>query len=202
VWVELLVAVALGSAFAPPLLASDEDDALAWTNPLLGPEYTQWLVGAIGRIASEQERTRFLSLRDDAAAADFVQRFWAEPGREVVHRTYEERAADADRRFGEAAYPGRKTDRGAIYILYGEPEEITFEDLRHVDDPPVELWRYPKGAEAGLDGKRPERIYRFAKIGDLTRHFRKGSPEDPAVMRERQPPNSRVPPRDSSWPPP
>lgn len=201
-WVALVAASALVAAAAQPLCASDEDDRLAWTNALLGPEYTQWLVGAVGRIASEQERTQFLALRDDTAAADFVERFWAQPGRDRLHRIYEERAADADRRFGEAAYPGRKSDRGAIYILYGEPEEITFEDNRHVDDPPVELWKYPKGAEAGLDGERPERIYRFAKIGDLTRQFRKGSAEDPAVQRERLPPNARVPPRESSWPPP
>jgi GWxTD domain-containing protein len=195
-------AAAFLAAFLAPELARAEQDALDWTNFLLGPEYTQWLVGAIGRIASEAERAQYLALRDDAAAAAFVERFWAQTGRDRVRRVYDERAATADRRFSEAAYPGRKTDRGTIYILYGEPEETTFEDRRHVEDPPVELWRYPKTAEAGLDGERPERIYRFSKRDDLTRFFRKGSAEDPAVIRERLPPNARVPPGEPTWPPP
>lgn len=189
------------SLAAPPLLASDEAEALALTNFQLGPEYSQWLVGALGRVATEAEKTEFLALGDDAAAVAFVERFWARPGRDRVQRIYGERAAVADRRFGEAAFPGRKTDRGTIFILYGEPEEISFEDRRHVDDPPVELWRYPKDADAGLDGERPERVYRFAKSGDLTRMFRKGSAEDPAMIRQRRPPNARLPPSGSSWPP-
>jgi GWxTD domain-containing protein len=194
--------MALGVLPSAVLASAPDDDPLEWTNFLLGPEYTQWLVGAIGRIANEQEREQFLALRDDAAAAAFVERFWSAPGRDRVRRIYEERATDADRRFGEAAYPGRKTDRGTVYILYGEPEEISFEDRRHVDDPPVEMWRYPKDAPAGLDEERPERSYRFAKRGDLTRFFRKGSSEDPATIRERLPPNVRVPPREGSFPPP
>jgi GWxTD domain-containing protein len=188
-------------AAALPALASDEADALALTNFQLGPQYSQWLVGALGRIASDAERTEFLALDGDAAAAAFVERFWAQPGRDRVRRIYDERAELADRRFGEAAFPGRKTDRGTIFILYGEPEEIEYEDQRHVDEPPVELWRYAKDAEAGLDAERPERIYRFAKSGDLTRMFRKGSPEDPAVIRQRRPPNARLPPSSGSWPP-
>lgn len=173
--------------------AAAETDPLAWTNFLLGPEHSQWLVGALGRIATDAERKEFLSLEDDAAAAAFVERFWAQPGRERVRRIYDERAVLADRRFGEAAHPGRKTDRGTLFILFGEPEETSFEDLRHVDEPPVELWRYPKGAEVGLDGTRPERIYRFAKRGDLTRMFRKGGQDDPAVLRRRMPPSVRLP---------
>jgi GWxTD domain-containing protein len=183
------------------LTAGEEPDALESTNFLLGPEHSQWLVGAIGRIATEEERRQFLALEDDAAAAAFVAEFWRQPGRERLQRVYDERAGLADRRFSEAAHPGRKTDRGTVFILYGEPSEILFEDKRHVDDPPVELWRYPKDAEVGLDGARPERLYRFAKRGDLTRMFRKGSPDDPAMIRQRLPPNARARPQSVLGPP-
>ena len=196
----LFLATLLWSGSAPA--ANDDLDPLALTNFLLGPQHSQWLVGAVGRIASEEERTEYLALDDDAAAAAFVERFWAKPGRDRVRRVFEERAEIADRRFAESAHPGRKTDRGAIFILYGEPEEITFEDRRHVDDPPVELWRYPKGAEAGLDASRPDRTYRFARRGDLTRLFRKGSADDPAVIRQRRPPNARLPSGDPPLGPP
>lgn len=179
--------------FSPSLAAapSSEDDALALTNPLLGPEYAQWLVGAIGAIATEAERAEYLALRSDAEAEAFIEEFWTRPDRAEIRAVYVERAEEADRRFTEAAYPGRRTDRGCLFILYGEPEETEYEQFRNVDDPPVELWRYPKKTGPGLDGERPRRVYRFVKTGDLTREFRKGGPNDPARIRERLPPGTR-----------
>ena len=84
---------------------------------------------------------------------------------------YETRAAEADKKFSEAAVAGRRTDRGTIHILYGEPESVEYEEFRDVSGPDIELWRYSKKAEAGLDGRRPEREFRFAKLDDLTRFY-------------------------------
>ncbi|HEY4594800.1 MAG TPA: hypothetical protein VIJ02_00250, partial [Thermoanaerobaculia bacterium] len=36
-------------------------------NPALGPEYSSWLVGAASRLATPEEETTYLTLRDDAA---------------------------------------------------------------------------------------------------------------------------------------
>lgn len=179
------VLVVLGLLAAPLTGGRKSRSAAELTNPFLGPEYSQWLVGPIARMAAEKEIDKFLSLVDDGAARVFLDEFWerrdpdpGEPGN-GVRETFEKRATEADKKFREAAYAGRRTDRGTIYILYGPPNEIEYEELRDVRGPDVELWRYPKGSTAGLDGRRPDRVYRFAKQGDLTSFFTPRSTPDP-----------------------
>ncbi|HVS14644.1 MAG TPA: GWxTD domain-containing protein [Thermoanaerobaculia bacterium] len=166
-------------------LAAQDDRALELTNPFLGPRYAQWLVGAVGGIATEAERAGYLRLESDEAARQFIERFWEERG--TLRQVYEQRAAEADKRYTEGTVPGRRTDRGAIYILYGEPEETSYEEHRNIDDPPVELWRYPKQASPGLDGEKPLRAFRFIRWGEVTVRFQKGDPNDPDVRRRRRP---------------
>jgi GWxTD domain-containing protein len=164
----ILVALA---TLAAPGAARDAIDLL---NLALSPELTGWLVGANARLATKAEEKEYLALPDDAAAQAFIDRFWetrdpdpARPGN-PVRDLAERRAEDADRRFTEATYAGRRTDRGTIYVLYGEPEKIEHEPGDFKGEPPVEVWTYPKSAGPGLDGKKPEPRYRFVERGDLT----------------------------------
>ena len=135
------------------------------------------MMGPIGRLASEEEIDAYLRLKTAEEAKQFIDAFWAkrdpDPAKDgnAVLDLYETRAAEADKKFSEAAVAGRRTDRGTIHILYGEPESVDYEEFRDVSGPDVELWRYSKKAEAGLDGRRPEREYRFAKLDDLTRFY-------------------------------
>lgn len=145
--------------------------------PFLGAEHAHWLQGPIARLASEQEIDAYLRLKTDHEARAFVEAFWAkrdpDPARDgnPVLELYEKRTLEADKKFTEAAVAGRRTDRGTVHILYGEPESIEYEEFRDVSGPDVELWRYPKKAEPGIDGRRPQRDYRFAQVGDLTRFY-------------------------------
>lgn len=171
--------LALGCALP---LAGAERQAIDLLNPLLSPELAGWLVGAPGRMATDAEVREFTSLTDDAAALEFVERFWAardpdpeRPGN-PVRELAEQRAAEADRRFSEAGRAGRATDRGTIYVLYGQPEKIEFEPSELYGEPPLELWRYPANAPEGLDGKRPQRLYRFVRRGDETKFYVPGRP--------------------------
>ncbi len=144
------------------------------TNPFLGPEHSQWLVGAVARLATPEEIDAYLALRDDAAAAEFIRGFWARrdpnpafPDNPLLE-TFEKRAAEADRLYSESGVVGRRTARGTIHILYGPAGKVEFEVSPHPDDPPIEAWTYEAGAAAGLDGKSPSRLYRFIRRGDLT----------------------------------
>ncbi len=146
-------------------------------NPLLGPDYSLWLVGPVSRLASAEEIDRFKRLASDAEARVFVDQFWQRrdpdpeyEGNSLAER-FEERAREADRKLGEAGVPGRRSDRGTVFILYGPPAEEKFDIAEHPDDPPVLVWTYPADAPKGLDGKPPERAYRFIKRGDLTVFF-------------------------------
>ncbi len=171
--VLLLVAVGLACAGSRPLEVSD------LTHPGLGPEYSQWLVGAVARLATPAEIDEFLALRDDAAAQEFITRFWerrdpdpARPGNPVL-ATFLARATAADQRFSEAGYLGRRTDRGTIFIVYGEPDASRFAVGEFVGEPAIEEWRYQPEERLGLDGKPPNAFYRFAKgRGDLTTFYR------------------------------
>ncbi len=152
-------------------------DAAELTNARLSPAYSQWLVGPVARMASEDEIDRYLALDGDAAAEAFIDAFWARrnpaPNRpdNPLRNLFDERVAEADRRYGEAGYRGRRTARGTVYVLYGEPEDVDHEIAADPRDPPVTVWKYPADAPPGLDGKRPDRVYRFVRRGDLTEFY-------------------------------
>ena len=98
-------------------------------HPFLGPAYSSWLVGPIAALATDQEIARFLELSDDPAAARFIEEFWdrRDPEPEFpgnpLREDFEERVQEADRRFEEGMTPGHRTERGTLFVLYGEPTE-------------------------------------------------------------------------------
>lgn len=148
--------------------------AVDLTNPFLGPEHSQFLVGAVSALATSEEVQAFLALRDDAAAVEFVRLFWERrdpapdrPGNPFLE-VFEERGVVADRLYTEAGYAGRRTARGALFVLYGQPKSVEFELPPRAGERPIEVWTYGAGAPAGLTGRAPEPVYRFVKQGDLT----------------------------------
>ena len=188
-WLSVVVLVA-----APLVLRAQKRPTSAeLIQPFLGDDYSQWMIGAIGLIASEDEIGAFQRLRDDSAAESFIREFWEKrkkAGEEgnAFRDLYERRAADADDEFTEGHLPGRRTDRGAIFIVYGPAEEIEHEEFRDVSEPDVELWRYPKKAEKGLDGRKPSRMFRFARQGDAVRFYKPPTEEELRRRARNRPP--------------
>ena len=179
--VSALMLTALGPAWA-----KKPKDPVELFTPMLGIEYAHWLVGPIVEMASEKEVETYLFLTSDEKAAEFVEKFWEKHNegtpvfQKTPRQTFEERAEEADKKYSEGTYPGRRTDRGTVLILYGEPETIEFESPQRVGDPPLEVWKYPKGAEKGLDGKKPKRQFRFVRIRDsVVRYTGQSMRQDP-----------------------
>jgi GWxTD domain-containing protein len=167
----------MSAAFGAGAVASEQRSREELMQPFLGDSYSRWLMGGIHLMASDAEVEGYLMLRDDDAARAYIDAFWSR--REAAVRDlYEQRARYADDEFTEGHVAGRLTDRGAIYIVYGPPASIEYEEFRDVSEPDVELWRYAKKAERGLDGKKPGRIYRFARQGDLTSFYKLPSTEE------------------------
>ena len=190
----LVLALVLGTGSAAVAAESLErlhpDDLI---NPFLGPAYTRWLVGPVGQLADEEERTLFLLLESNEEAAAFVEEFWSRRDGKLK-RQFELRAAEADKRYSESGLLGRRTDRGMVYVLFGDPEKTEWEEHRDIDDPDIELWTYPRGAAKGLNGKKPARRYRFAREGDVMRLY-SNDPNDPFNRRRRMIRRIREPPR-------
>ena len=179
-----LAVLAAGAALAAESLERLHPDDLI--NPFLGPGYTSWL-------ADEEERTLYLLLESDDEAAAFVDEFWSRRD-SGLRRQFDLRAAEADKRYSESGRLGRRTDRGMVYILFGDPEKTEWEEHRDIDDPDVQLWTYAKSAAKGLNGRKPARRYRFARDGDVMRLF-SNDPADPANRRRRMLRRIREPPR-------
>lgn len=168
---SLLAAVPAGAAERGKRKPRPADELI---NVFLSPGHAQWLVGPIARLASEQEIEAFLEITDDDQAERFIAEFWSRrrpmegtPGL-TARLQYEHLAQEADRLYGEQTFSGRRTDRGTIFILYGPPDEVKYEEARKKRYGDLEVWRYD-GGKVGLDGKAPKRSYYFIREGDIIR---------------------------------
>ncbi len=169
----------------PPAAAKDKPRSAAeLTNVFLSPAYSQWLVGPIAQLATPAEVDAYLALGGDAEAESFIADFWERRGGEAewpavsLKQRFEERAAEADRRFSEGAVLGRRTARGTVFVIYGPPTETRYEVVTRPREQTLEVWEYGKRAEDGLDGSRPRRLYRFVRQGDLTVLYQGPTPRE------------------------
>ncbi|HET9226099.1 MAG TPA: GWxTD domain-containing protein [Thermoanaerobaculia bacterium] len=172
-------------------------DRAELTNPFLGPEYSAWLIGPIALLATPEEISAFQALTSDEQARAFVEAFWAKregASGSSVRDVLEERAAVADRTFTENGIPGRRTDRGTVLILYGPPKKIFYEadNLLAKEKPMIEGWIYDEGTPEGLDGQRPESVYRFAMRRGLTVFYAPDGPEQRLRRRHRLDPVEEI----------
>jgi GWxTD domain-containing protein len=125
----------------------------------LGLDDTDWILNEVPDIITKAELRAFLELGTEEEREQFKEIFWRErnpdpespinPAREEHYR----RLAYADEHFASGV-PGRKTDRGHIYIIWGPPDEIESHPTGGTYDRPPEqgggststypweMWRY------------------------------------------------------------
>jgi GWxTD domain-containing protein len=125
----------------------------------LGSAYGSWLRDEVPDIITEDERRAFLTLSTNEEREQFIEIFWNRRNSDpdsptnTAREEHYRRLAYADERFA-SGIPGRKTDRGRIYIIWGPPDEIESHPTGGTYDRPVaqgggsttgypwELWRY------------------------------------------------------------
>ncbi len=112
-----------------------------------GRSYSQWLVGPsrAWRRARRStatwrcRRRRGARLSSRPSGRRDPTRRAGNPLREL----FESARAEADSRFSEAGYAGRRTDRGTIYMLYGAPKaRCDFEIAAARASRALEVWTY------------------------------------------------------------
>src|SRR5262245_39247899 len=90
----------------------------------------KWADGPVRYLMTYDEQSKLLELKKPEDLARFITNFWAKrdpsPGtfENEYRRMFWTRVFDANRRFRSSTTPGWKTDRGKIYILLGEPDNI------------------------------------------------------------------------------
>ena len=122
----------------------------------LPPVYKKWLDEEVVYIISPLEKQVFEKLQTDRERDLFIQAFWKQrdptPGTEEneFRTEHYRRITHANYYYGrQSPLPGWKTDRGRIYIILGEPNDIQrFESGQETY--PAEIWFYQDKAEFGL----------------------------------------------------
>jgi GWxTD domain-containing protein len=95
----------------------------------LSPDDSDWLLNQVPDILTEEERRAFLELGTEEEREQYKEIIWRtrnpDPESPVnpVKEEHYRRLAYADEHFA-SGIPGRKTDRGHIYIIWGPPDEI------------------------------------------------------------------------------
>jgi GWxTD domain-containing protein len=98
-------------------------------------------------LATDQEVKMFSQITSAEGRREFLAKFWSEvqsgrggqPG--ITRSAYLQRVAVANQRFHALGRPGWNTDRGRVFLVYGEPDEIE-RYPSSVDAKPYEVWHY------------------------------------------------------------
>jgi GWxTD domain-containing protein len=139
-------------AMAAVVRGSEEDERLA----RLPPDARVWLQDEVLYIITEKERDTFLDLQTIDERKAFIEAFWrkrdpvpATPLNELKDEHYR-RLEHADRSFREVgSRPGRRTDRGRMYVILGQPKGIErFANRNELFT--SELWFYAGDPSKGL----------------------------------------------------
>jgi|WetSurMetagenome_2_1015567.scaffolds.fasta_scaffold56765_2 GWxTD domain-containing protein len=98
-------------------------------------------------IASTEDIKAFDKLTTIGAKREFLAKFWTDrendynSATKILRSAYLKRVLTANQRYGAMGRNGWNTDRGRIYILYGEPDEV--ERIPNSDNAkPYEIWHY------------------------------------------------------------
>jgi GWxTD domain-containing protein len=95
----------------------------------LDSQYRKWLDEDVVYIISPEERSAFLHLATNEEREQFIEQFWQRrnPDPDSADNTFKEehyrRIAYANEHYS-SGIPGWKADRGRIYIMWGQPDEI------------------------------------------------------------------------------
>lgn len=95
----------------------------------LSREHRKWLDEDVRWIITDDERKAFMQLSNDEERDKFIEAFWdrRNPNPDSEDNEFKDehyrRIEYANEHF-PAGVPGWKTDRGRIYIIYGQPDEI------------------------------------------------------------------------------
>lgn len=117
--------------FMPGWIFRDYEESLSYLRYAGTPEQLDDLRSAVPRERARVLQT-FLEARDpdpDTPENEFFEKYFR-------------RIREADSRFGEAGAAGWLTDRGAVYIALGPPDQVLSDPDTRIGSEPTQVWRY------------------------------------------------------------
>jgi GWxTD domain-containing protein len=142
-------------AFLTILFASNLPNAQE-NSDALPDVYKKWLDEEVAYIITHTEKEVFLQLQTNQERDTFIKAFWHQ--RDKLHgmpegearKEHYRRINHANHYYGRSSLkPGWQTDRGRIYIILGEPNDIQrFEGKTQTY--PAEIWFYQGKTDLGL----------------------------------------------------
>jgi GWxTD domain-containing protein len=137
----------------------------------LPESHRRWLEEEVVYIITPMEKDVFLQLLNDKERDLFITAFWKHrdptPGtdKNEFREEHYRRLNHVNRRYRYAGKPGWKTDRGKVYLLLGEPNDVR---IFHSTDAyyPSELWAYQGIKLRGLPIAFNLLFFQKGRIGD------------------------------------
>jgi GWxTD domain-containing protein len=142
------------SVVAPDTLSVTVSPVLSTTFGAMSVEELDDLFNKSKYIATNPEIDKYKALSTEEAKREFIYNFWKardenpSDDRNENYMSYIKRVSESDTRFTAMGRQGWKSDRGRVYIIYGEPSEIE----RHPNETntrPYEIWKY-ESLEGGV----------------------------------------------------
>ena len=128
--------------FADPLDAQDAASS-EFSDKTEGALDTMFMKCAF--VATKQEVTVFTGLSGAAAKMDFLFHFWETRNRQggkYTLKSYHDALDFVDQNFKSMGKQGWRSDRGRVYLQYGQPSSAPEKHLFEVDSKPYEVWTY------------------------------------------------------------
>jgi GWxTD domain-containing protein len=131
---QILLVLVLVANHSAPSFAQSRD---ARQRPVLKADGGQstddsWLDQDVRWIITDEERAAYRMLQNDEERDYFIEAFWQRrnPTPKSLQNPYKvehhQRIAYANEQFGAVGIHGWETDRGRIYIMFGQPDQIEY----------------------------------------------------------------------------
>jgi GWxTD domain-containing protein len=139
----------------------------------LAPRFQKWLKEEVVYIITPREREVFFSLSNDRERDLFIEAFWKQrdptPGTpdNEFKRDHYGRINHANHFYGRRApRPGWRTDRGRVYIILGEPNDVMrFDGSANTYN--SEVWFYQGMVEQGLPSGFSLVFFQDGNVGEF-----------------------------------
>lgn len=131
----------------------------------LSTPFKRWLDEDVTYIITDEERAAFKRFATDDEREQFIEQFWLrrDPTPDTLENEYKEehyrRIAYANEHFA-SGFPGWRSDRGKIYIMYGAPDERD-------SHPSGGMYERPIEEGGGTTSTYPFEIWRYRYIEDV-----------------------------------